>query len=121
MRATKQPLTFEAIAQLVRDLPGTERGTAYGAPALTVNGKMFACIPTHRSAEPDSLAVRIDFNDREELIANDPATFYLKEHYVDYPVVLVRLSRIHRDALRDLLQMSWTFMSKQGRKVKRRR
>ena len=121
MKATKQTLTFGAIEQLVRDFPGVERGTAYGAPALMVNGKMFACVPTHRSAEPHSLAVRIDFADRDELIANDPETFYLKDHYVDYAAVLVRLSRIHRDALRDLLQMSWKFMSKEGRRVKRRR
>jgi hypothetical protein len=118
---TKRRLTFDAIEQLVRDFPGVERGTAYGAPALTVNGKMFACVPTHRSAEPNSLAVRTDFADRDELIANDPDTFYLKDHYVDHAVVLVRLSRIHRDALRDLLQMSWRFMSKEGRRVKRRR
>jgi hypothetical protein len=121
MRATKHPLTFDTIEELARDLPGVERGTAYGEPALTVHGKMFACVPSHRSAEPHSLAVRIDFADRDELLANDPDVFYLKEHYVDYAVVLVRLSRIHRDALRDLLLMSWKFMSKAGRRVKRRR
>ena len=119
--AKKQTLTFDAIEQLARGLPAVGRGTAYGAPALLVNGKMFACVPTHRSAEPNSLAVRIDFADRDELIANDPDTFYLKDHYVDHAVVLVRLSRIHRDALRDLLQMSWKFMSKEGRRVTRRR
>lgn len=121
MRATKQPLTFDAIEELARDLPDVERGTAYGEPALKVHGKMFACVPSHRSAEPHSLAVRIDFADRDELIANDPATFYLKDHYVDYAVVLVRLSRINRDALRDLLQMSWKFMSKKGRQRSERR
>jgi hypothetical protein len=36
---------------------------------------MFTCVPTHRSAEPDSLAIRLDFDQRDELIAADPATY----------------------------------------------
>jgi hypothetical protein len=34
-------------------LPSVEEGTAYGAPALKVRGKLMACVPTHRSAEPN--------------------------------------------------------------------
>ena len=92
-------------------LPDVEEGTSYGSPSLKVGGKMFTCLPVHRSAEPDSLAVRIDFDQRDELMAAEPDTYYLTDHYVNYPVVLVRLSRIHRDALRDLLLMSWRFIS----------
>jgi hypothetical protein len=72
---------------------------------------MFACVPTHKSAEPDSLVLRLDFADRDAMTAEDPKTYYLKDHYVDYPCVLVRLKHIHRDALRDLLRASWTFMT----------
>ena len=92
-------------------LPGAEEGTTYGTPALKVGGKMFACIPSHKSAEPDSLAVRIDFGQRDELIAADPNTYYLKAHYVNYPCVLVRLAHIRPDALNDLLLMAWRFVS----------
>ena len=84
----------------------------YGSPALKVNGRMFACVPTHRSAEPGSLVIRLDFDQRDELIAADPKTYYLKEHYVDYPCVLVRLARVNHDALRGLLLMAWRFVSK---------
>ena len=62
---------------------------------------MFACIASHKSAEPDTLVVKMEIADRDALIADDPHTSYLKEHYVGYPCVLVRLSRVHRDALRD--------------------
>jgi len=113
--------SFDEVVRLASDLPGVERSTAYGSPALKVNGKMFACIPTHRSAEPDSLAIRVGFTDRDELIAADPATFYLKDHYVNYACVLVRLRRIHEDALRDLLRMGWRFMSATRPRVHRRR
>ena len=53
-------------------LPGVEESTAYGSPALKVRGKLLACVPSHRSAEPGSLVVRIDFDDRAELLAADP-------------------------------------------------
>jgi hypothetical protein len=64
---------------------------------------MFVCIASHKSAEANSLVVMMDFADRDALIEDDPATYYLKDHYVNYPCVLVRLARIRLDALRDLV------------------
>lgn len=116
-----KPIDFATVRELARDLSGVEEGTAYGSPALKVRGRMFACIAIHRSAEPNSLAVRMDFRDRDELIEADPATFYLTDHYVDYPVVLVRLAKIRRDALRDLLLMGWRFESARGSRPAKRR
>ncbi len=34
-------------------------------------------------------------------------TYYLTDYYRKYPLVLVRLSHIDRDALRDVLSVSW--------------
>ena len=96
-----------------------EESTTYGSPALKVRGKLLACIPNHRSAEPGSLAVRIDFGIRAELMAAAPDVYYLTDHYSNHPVVLVRLSRIHLDALRDLLGMAWLFVSAKTRRGKR--
>jgi hypothetical protein len=107
----RKKISFDTVRKMGLALPDVEEGTTYGTPALKVRGKMFACIPNHRSAEPDSLAVRIDFDQRDELIAADPKTYYLKDHYVNYPCVLVRLTQIEQDALRDLLLMAWRFVS----------
>ena len=95
--------TFETVREMALGLPDAEEGTMYGSPAFKVHGRMFACMATHKSAEPGTLAVRMDFEQRDELIAADPDVYYLKDHYVGYPCVLVRLSRIYRDALRDIL------------------
>jgi hypothetical protein len=84
-------------------LPHVEESTTYGTPALKVRGQLIACIPTHRSAEPNSLVVSVDFRDRRELLAEEPDTYYLPDHYADGPYVLVRLSRVRVDALRDLI------------------
>jgi len=82
----------------------------YGQPALRVHGKLLACIPSHKSAEPNSLALRIDPEDRAELIAAAPDVYYAPEHYWDYPMVLVRLARVDEGVLRDLLGMAHKFV-----------
>jgi hypothetical protein len=112
----RKTVSFDTVRELGLALPDVEEGTTYGSPALKVGGKMFACLAIHRSADPDSLAIRIDFDQRDELIAEDPKTYYLTDHYVDYPVVLVRLARVRHDALRDLLVMAWRFVSATGKR-----
>src|ERR671923_2686105 len=95
--------SFKKVESIGRTLPDVEVTTAWGQPALKVGGRMFACIASHKSAEPNTLVVMMDFADRDALIEDDPRTYYLKEHYRNYPCVLVRLKRVHPDALRDLV------------------
>jgi hypothetical protein len=92
---------FDAAIEIGRTLPGVEVTTTWGAPALKVRGKMFACVAINKSAEPNSMVVRMDMAQRDLLIEEDPATYYLTDHYVDYPCVLVRLSRVSTESLRD--------------------
>jgi hypothetical protein len=108
-------ITFETVRQLVSDLEGVEVGTTYGTPALRVRGRVFACIANHRSAEPDTLVAIVGFDERDQLIEADPGTYYLKDHYRNYPIVLARLRRIHPDALGDLLGMAWTHVARSAR------
>ncbi len=102
---------FRTVRRLGLALPGVEEGTAYGLPALKLHGQLLACLPANRSAEPGSLVVRLGISERDELVAADPRVYYLTDHYTPHPTVLVRLGRIHEDALRDLLLMSWRFVS----------
>jgi hypothetical protein len=119
--ARRKAVTFATVLELGRALPDVEAATSWGGPSLKVRGRMFACAATHKSAEPDTLVVRMDIAQRDELIAADPDTYYLKDHYIGYACVLVRLARVHPDALRDLLQTAWRFMSRSDNRVKRRR
>ena len=80
---------------------------------------MFVCQAINKAAEPNTLVVRMDMAQRDALIEDDPKTYYLKEHYVDYPCVLVRLSRVHPDALRDLVHGAYRFVSKAAPKKTR--
>lgn len=108
--------TFRTVRAIGLMLPDTEESTSYGSPSLKVRGQMFACMASHSSADPQTLVVRIDVDQRDQMIADDPDTYYLRDHYVGYPCVLVRLSRVRKDALRDLLHAGWQFVNAQGRK-----
>ena len=102
---------FKLVESIGRTLPDVEVTTTWGKPALKVRGRMFVCMASHTSAEPDTLVVMMDFVERETLMADDPETYYLKEHYVGYPCVLVRLARVHVDALRDLIAGAHRYVS----------
>ncbi len=108
--------SFTTVESIGRTLPDVEVTTAWGQPALKVRGMMFACIASHKSAEPNTLVVMMDFADRDALVEDDPGTYYLKEHYVHYPCVLVRLSRVRADALRDLVAGAHRFVSASARR-----
>jgi hypothetical protein len=88
-------------------LPGVEAATKYdGTPMLKAGGSFMAGMATHRSAEPDTLVVRSPIEERDRLLEDAPETYYLTDYYRTYPLVLVRLSQISQDALRDLLSVS---------------
>jgi hypothetical protein len=100
-------MTFATVRALGRKLPDVEEGTMYGTPALKLDGKLLACIASNKAAEPNTLVVRMGFDERDALIADDPTTYYLKDHYVNYDVVLVRLSKVSKAAMHDLLHGAW--------------
>ena len=68
-----------------------------------MRGALFARL----KEDGDSLVVRMDSDQRAELMAADPETYYITDHYLNYEWILVRLSRVHADALRDLLRGVW--------------
>lgn len=107
-------VSFETVRRIGRGLPHVEEATMYGKPALKVHGQMFVCMAAHKSAEPESLAVRTDFEQRAELLAADPDTYYITDHYKNYPAVLVRLGHVKADVLQDLVGMAYRYVAREA-------
>jgi hypothetical protein len=98
---------FEVVRTIGLTLPNVDEATKYdGSPVLKISGCFMAGLATHLSAEPDTLVVRVDVDERTCLIEDAPDTYYVTDYYRNYPVVLVRLSQVDQDALRDLLSAS---------------
>ena len=98
---------FDLVRSVGLSLPDVEAATKYdGSPVLQVGGAFMAGLATHESAEADTLVVRADMEERQYLLDEAPDTYYLTDYYRKLPVVLARLSRLDRDALRDLLSTS---------------
>lgn len=112
-------IDFDTVRSIALAMPDVEAGTMFDSPALKVHGRMFACLATHRSAEPNTLVAMVGYDRRDELIVADPDVYYVKAHYLNYPIVLARLSRIHPDALRGLLEMAKRYEESRA-KAKRR-
>jgi hypothetical protein len=111
-KRTSKRLTFYRVKKLGLKLPGVVVDKYFGMPALKLDGQMLACMASHKSAEANTLVVRIDFLERDLRVTNEPDIYYLKPHYVSYPCVLTRLSRIGDAALSDLLESGWRFIKK---------
>lgn len=111
----RKPITFAEVTKLALTLPEVETGTIHGATSLKVRGKLLACPALHRSAEPDTLAVRLDPEERTKLLLAYPDIYYVTAHYVGYPTILVRLPQIDRRSLKQLLLTAHNFVTAKRR------
>ena len=61
-----------------------------------------------RVPNPNVIAVRVaDDLDKQVLLASDRSVFFTEPHYDGYPAVLVRLSKIDRARLKEVLTNAW--------------
>lgn len=117
-------MDFDTVRKIGLSLPDVVDGTAYGSPALKLDGKLLACVPINKSAEANSLAVKIDPEHRAELLRQQPDVYYITDHYAPHATVLVRLAKITRTDLQELLRDACRFVksaaSKRSRPRRRR-
>jgi hypothetical protein len=110
-------LTFKDVSRIALSLENVEEGTSYGTPAFKAGGKLIARL----REDGESLVVGTTFEEREEMMAAEPETYYITDHYLKYPWVLVRLSRVHSDTLRDLLSRALRLATIKTRSASMRR
>jgi hypothetical protein len=89
-------------------LPGAESSTSYGTPSVKIRGKLLS---RWRTEAEGGLAIRCDFLDRQILLQTQPEVFYLTDHYLDYPMVLVRLDKATRTVLVDITERAWRLVA----------
>ena len=99
---------YAAYLGIALAYPGAEESTSYGTPAIKVKGKLLS---RWRTEAEGGLALRCDLLDREILLQTDPESFFLTDHYVGYPWILVRLDRISAESLVDVVRRGWRLVA----------
>lgn len=100
-------VTFDLIRKLALAHPGVEEGTSYGTAALRVKGKFMARL----KEDGQSVVFRVGFDERELLMQTKPEVFYITDHYLGYPAVLLRMSKASKKEAADIVEMAWRFVA----------
>ena len=96
-------MTYEQVKKMGLGLAGVEEGTSYGTAALKVRGNLM----TRLWEDGETLVLATTFEERDGLMADDGETYFITDHYLNYPWVLVRLKRVKAEAMRELLARAW--------------
>ena len=97
-------MTFDDVRKLALAWPEVEDGTSYGTPALKVRKKLLARL----KEDGDSLVMPgVPQDERDMLVESQPKLFYFTDHYRDFPMVLIRLSKAKPAIVEPLLRRHW--------------
>ncbi|HEV2473623.1 MAG TPA: MmcQ/YjbR family DNA-binding protein [Chthonomonadales bacterium] len=101
--ARGRPMRYEDVVEMALRLPETVEATSYGTPALKVRGKLFVRL----KEDGETIVLRIDPMEREALLTEMGHCFFLTDHYLAYPYVLVKVATADFKLLEELVEDAW--------------
>ncbi len=114
---------FEVVRTVGLALPHVEATSKYdGSPLLKVFGSFMAGVATHRFAEPATLVVRVDLEQRECLLQDAPQTMgWFVVSSVRITTLIATLTGVPAgpSSRADAVRTSSDFTSKRSRSVRR--
>ena len=111
--------TFDDVAVLAAELPGSTEDERHGNRTWFVAGRAFAWERPFSKADirrfgeqapPDGpiLAVRVeDLGEKEAVLAAEPTAFFTIPHFDGYSAVLIQLRKVSAEALREAIVDGW--------------
>jgi len=89
------------LRRIALSFPEANEKPSYGKPSFFIAKKFF----TRLRDEDDSIVWIVgSVDERDHLLEMDPKTYFITDHYRDYPSVLVRIARIDKTMLRKMLE-----------------
>ena len=92
---------WEKVKKVALGLPETFEKPCYGTPAMYV-GKKLLC----RLREDDE-SLALYNNERNTWMNENPDIFFITDHYLNYPMLLIHLSKVSKAHLETLMMDSW--------------
>lgn len=97
-------VTRAQYRRIALSLPGAVEASSYGKPSFLIVRKFL----TRWRDEENAIVLIVDsIDERDMLLEADPETFFITDHYRNYPSVLAYASRIDAKTLRGMLQRRW--------------
>lgn len=100
---------LDKLRKIVGSLPGTHEGSSYGTPGFYVGKKLMIRI----KEDGHTLVVRTE--NRERWMKADPGIFFITDHYLNYPAMLVNLEKVKMRDLKFLIHAAWQMQA--GKKL----
>jgi len=98
------PITEAVLRRIALSFPGAREEPHYGQPSFKIEKKFFVRL---RSEDASVVWIVDSIDERDNLIEMDPKTYFITDHYRNYPSVLVRVSRLNETMLRKMLERRW--------------
>ena len=96
-------VSYDDVRAAALRLPGVVEGTSYGTSALKCGSRLFIRL----KEDGETLVVRMDWVERQLLLRSAPRKYFVTDHYLDYPWVLVRMAAVGKKELPALVEDAW--------------
>jgi hypothetical protein len=97
-------MTWEQLVKLGCELPEVAEGIWFRTPALKVRGKSFVRL----KEDGKSVVFLLESVDEQEFLTRaQPELYFITDHYIGYPAVLARLSKLRVAECRRRLEQGW--------------
>lgn len=97
-------MTFDELSALLLSWDLVEPSTHYGTPSFKVRGKML----TRLKEDGDSIVIKgVPAEERAMLCDADHELYYFTDHYKNYPMLLMRLSRTDPETVTAMLMRTY--------------
>jgi hypothetical protein len=95
--------TLNDIVGFTVALQEVVESTSYGQPALKRRDRLIFAL----RKDLETLALVCGFEERAELMRAYPDAFFITDHYLNYPSVVVRLASVTKPVLRAAVKAAW--------------
>jgi hypothetical protein len=95
--------TLDEIVRFTLALPEVVESTSYGQPALKRGDTLLFAL----RKDLETLALVCGFEERAALMGSHPETFFITDHYLNWPSVIVQLKNADKAVLREAVKASW--------------
>jgi hypothetical protein len=95
---------FEPVKNIALTFPGAEESVSHeNTPSIKIRGKLMCRL--HESGE--FIAIRLDFDKRDNFLDTYPEIFHLPDHYKAYPYICMWTQTKDKKLLTEILELSW--------------